>query len=429
MNLSLNTQAVLLLTAPLMTGRAVPSPDVLSPGEYKRLARFLLERQKQPADLLGADSGSLLKECTFLDGSRLVRLLERGFQLSQAVERWQSRAIMVMSRADGPYPKRLKDRLREDAPPVLYGCGDVSILETGGLAVVGSRRADPAIIEYTEAVGRLAADAGRTLVSGGARGVDQAAMRGALESGGRVAGVLADSLGRAALVREHRNLLMEGQLVLLSPYDPAAGFSVGHAMQRNKLIYALADAALVVNADYNKGGTWAGAMEQLDKLRFVPVYVRSDGETGRGLEALKRKGALPWPNPVTPDELVQTLDAPVDRFEELPEQVPLSFSGTGEAMPAYRGERKEPLQSAPREEAMAPSGSSPAEILFAAVRSLAEQMPAAKTEAEIASEWNVSKAQVKAWLKRLLEEGVIEKSGRPVRYRSVSAKAKQASLF
>ncbi|MGV8079639.1 MAG: DNA-processing protein DprA [Syntrophales bacterium] len=427
--LSSNTQAVLLLTAPLMTGRALPSPDVLSPGEYKRLARFLLERQKQPADLLGADSGSLLKECTFLDGSRLARLLERGFQLSQAVERWQSRAIMVMSRADGPYPKRLKDRLREDAPPVLYGCGDVSILETGGLAVVGSRRADPAIIEYTEAVGRLAADAGRTIVSGGARGVDQAAMRGAMESGGRVAGVLADSLGRAALVREHRNLLMEGQLVLVSPYDPAAGFNVGHAMQRNKLIYALADAALVVNADYNKGGTWAGAAEQLDKLRFVPVYVRSDGETGKGLEALRRKGALPWTNPVTPDELVQMLDAPADRFEEHREQVPLSFSGTGEAMPAYRGEMKETPPSAPREETMAPSISSPAELLFATVKSLAEQMQVAKTEAEIATEWNVSKAQVKAWLKRLIEEGVIEKSGRPVRYRAVSSKARQVSLF
>lgn len=43
-------------------------------------------------------------------------------------------------------------------------------------------------------------------------------------------------------------------------------------MQRNKLIYALADASLVVSSDLNKGGTWAGAVEQLDKLKFVPVY-------------------------------------------------------------------------------------------------------------------------------------------------------------
>ena len=68
-------------------------------------------------------------------------------------------------------------------------------------------------------------------------------------------------------------------------------------MQRNKLIYALADASLVVSSDIDKGGTWAGAVEQLDKLRFVTVYVRSTGESSAGLDALRKRGALPWPNP------------------------------------------------------------------------------------------------------------------------------------
>ena len=63
-------------------------------------------------------------------------------------------------------------------------------------------------------------------------------------------------------------------------------------MQRNKLIYALADAALVVNSDLNKGGTWTGAIEQLERLKLVPVFVRSTGETSAGLEALRKRGAL-----------------------------------------------------------------------------------------------------------------------------------------
>jgi DNA processing protein len=157
------------------------------------------------------------------------------------------------------------------------------LLESGGLAVVGSRHVDDSLIDYTMAVGRLAARAGRTLVSGGAKGIDQAAMRGALEAGGKVSGVLADSLEKTTMNREHRNLLLDGQLVLISPYDPSAGFNVGNAMQRNKLIYALADASLVVSSDLNKGGTWTGAVEQLDKLKFVPVYVRSTG--GRLLDS------------------------------------------------------------------------------------------------------------------------------------------------
>jgi DNA processing protein len=140
----------------------------------------------------------------------------------------------------------LKTRLREDAPAVLYGCCDINLLETGGLA----------------------ARARKTIVSGSAKGIDQAAMRGAIEEGGKVSGVLADSLERTAMKREPRNLLIDGQFVLISPYDPNAGFNVGNAMQRNKFIYDFADASLVVNSDFKRGGTWTGASEQLDKLKF-----------------------------------------------------------------------------------------------------------------------------------------------------------------
>jgi predicted Rossmann fold nucleotide-binding protein DprA/Smf involved in DNA uptake len=298
MTLSPNTQAILLLTAPLMVGRSTPSPDLLGPGDYNRLARHLRDIERQPADLLGPSADDIVRSCqAVVAEDRLQHLLGRGFLLSQAIERWQTRAIWVISRADVDYPRRLKILLREDAPAVLYGCGDIGLLDNGGLAVVGSRDVDDALIDYALSVGGLAARAGRAIVSGGAKGIDQAAMRGALEAGGRVCGVLADSLEKTAMQREHRNMLLDGQLVLMSPYDPGAGFNVGHAMQRNKLIYALADASLVVSSDVDKGGTWAGAVEQLDRLRFVPIYVRSIGAPSRGLDALQKKGALAWPNP------------------------------------------------------------------------------------------------------------------------------------
>ncbi len=325
--LSPNTQAILLLTAPLIVGRGEASPGLLTPGEYKRLARHLRETQRQPADLLSPDAVEILRGChTVIDETRLKRLLARGFLLSQAIERWQTRAIWVVSRADADYPRRLKARLKEEAPAVIYGCGEVAILDSGGLAVVGSRNVDDALLEYTQSIGRLAAKARETLVSGGARGIDQAAMRGALEAGGKVTGVLADSLEKTAMNREHRNMVLDGQMVLISPYDPSAGFNVGNAMQRNKLIYALADAALVVNSDFNKGGTWAGAVEQLDKLRFVPVYIRTNGVIGKGLDALREKGALPWPNPQDSDAFVEALAAKIYSENEAVGQNELSFS-------------------------------------------------------------------------------------------------------
>ncbi len=308
--LSPNTQAILLLTAPLIAGKPASSPDLLKPSEYKRLACHLRERQRQPADFLSPDATELFRDCdVVIDSERLRRLLGRGFLLSQVVEHWQTRAIWVVSRADADYPRRLKARLREDAPAVIYGCGDRRLLDTGGLAVVGSRHVDEAMIDYTMSIGRLCAKSGRTLISGGAKGIDLAAMRGTLEAGGKTTGIMADSLERTAMNREHRNLLLDGQLVLISPYDPAASFNVGNAMQRNKLIYALADAALVVESDFNKGGTWAGAVEQLDKLRLVPVYARSTGEKGKGLPALIEKGAMAWPNPESTDEFAAIFES------------------------------------------------------------------------------------------------------------------------
>jgi len=446
--LSPNTQAILLLTAPLIAGRGSASPDLLSPGEYKRLARHLREIQYQPADLVSPDVAEILRACQpVIEEGRLQRLLGRGFLLSQVIERWRARAIWVVSRADAEYPRRLKARLREDAPAVLYGCGDMALLETGGLAVVGSRHVDDALIDYSMTIGRLAARAGSTLVSGGAKGIDQAAMRGALEAGGKVCGVLADSLEKTTMNREHRNLLLDGQLVLISPYDPSAGFNVGNAMQRNKLIYALADASLVVSSDVNRGGTWAGAVEQLDKLKFVPVFVRSTGESSIGLDALKNRGALPWPNPRDVDAFEEVFNVPTPSATTSPQVGFSLFDGTpvGSTTPmtpdvpdteAGPQVEKEPFISSDADLDTRPpvvdsevppsagnitekpqSEMTPAELLFSAVRASIQQLLSAPMkDTEVATALDVSNAQAKAWLQRLVDEGILEKQKKPAGY-------------
>lgn len=415
-DLSANAQAILLLTAPLTVGRRQRSFKPLSAGEYRRLAHRLRELGCEPGDLLSSRTREIFTECRLdLDHDRLTYLLGRGFLLTQALERWRARAIWVTSRADASYPRQFKRRLRDHAPPILYGCGDAGILETGGLAVIGSRDAGEALLEYTEAVGRLTAGARRTLVSGGARGIDQAAMRGALAKGGRVVGVLADSLEKAVLQREYRDAVMDERLVLICPYDPSARFQVGHAMQRNKLIYALAGAALAVNSDYQKGGTWAGAVEQLDNLKFVPVYVRAQGETGRGLDALRERGAMPWPDPRAPEDLREILGGSGNGS---------SHGASGQQKPLAQ-DRRETVPIAPNEEqaAAAMSGlpgtpdSTPADALLATVMELVGRMDMPATEAEVAERLQVTRKQAGVWLNRLVEMGVMEKLSRPARFR------------
>ena len=303
--LSPNTQVTLLLTAPLITGQ-IESPDQLTSREYTKFRQLLAQFDLEPAVLIS--SSDLPHEVRGLvETDRYQQLLGRRSQLTQAVEFWTSLAIWVAGQTDEQYPKRFIEHMKDHAPPIVYGCGDTELLNTGGLAVVGSRDVDPELVEFTENVGRLGARAHQTLISGGARGIDQAAMRGAAESGGKVIGVLADSLEHAAVNRGNRELLTDSRLTLITVFDPSAGFNVGHAMQRNRLIYALGDAALVVNSDVGKGGTWTGAIEQLEKLHFVPVYVRSTGQASEGLKALQEKGASLWPNPTTPQEFLEVL--------------------------------------------------------------------------------------------------------------------------
>ncbi|MBI5850177.1 MAG: DNA-protecting protein DprA [Planctomycetes bacterium] len=230
-----NTQAILLLTAPLRAGASRVASEPLSLGEYNALALALHENGRTPSDLLGRDAQALLDRCRgALDGERLRALLARGFALAQAWDEWQARGIWVVSRAESRYPKRLRDRLERSAPPVLFGCGELTLGERGGLAIVGSRSATDDDLAFARANGALAASAGRVVVSGGARGVDTAAMQGALDAGGSVVGVLADGLARAAVDRSHRDAMQSGRLLLLSTADPAAAEAATDRLPRRR---------------------------------------------------------------------------------------------------------------------------------------------------------------------------------------------------
>ena len=432
MPVSSNTKAILMLTAPLIIGRERSAVELLTHGEYNRLARFLVENRHEPADLLGPEVEELSDKLqSVIDKPRLLGLLKRGFLLSQAIEKWQSRSIWVVSRADADYPKRLRERLKDAAPVLLYGCGENTLVETGGLAVVGSRNVDEKLIEYTENVGHRAADFQVTVISGGARGIDRAAMFGSLQAGGRAIGVLADSLERMALARDNREYLMEKRLVLISPYDPAAGFDVGNAMQRNKVIYALSDAALVVNADYEKGGTWSGAVEQLEKLHLVPVYVRSDENDGKGLKALQQKGALTWPDPKSQEEFMKALAVPASpvKVNSLQKELPLA---TAEDKPDQilqsQYVREKVLSELSDESSRYHIASiTPADELFSKVKEIVLRMKMPKTEIEVAEALQVSQSQTKEWLHRLVDEGVLKKQRKPPGY--VFAAERQEKLI
>ena len=422
-----NAKAVLLLTARLTAGGGRSGVRPLAPREYNSVGQRLRELQGKPADLLRPAAAALLKGLeTAVDRLRLEALLDQGFALGQALDRWQARSIWVLSRADEEYPQRLRQRLGQHAPALLYGCGSQTLLDTGGLAVVGSRKVGASIVAYTEQVGRLAAETHCTVVSGGARGVDRAAMSGALQAGGRTVGILPSNLEQAALLRDNREPLLEERLALVSPYDPATRFFSRNAMQRNKFIYLLADTALVVASDYGKGGTWSGASEQLEKYRAVPIFVASTGDASPGLRGLADKGAKPWPEPANRDELEKLL-AEASLAEEGAcdqESLPLDADTRPGSKPAPV---PAPLHS-PSGQALADTETSSARELSPRVRELIvrECQDRPKSPSEIAATLQVPRNQANQWLQSMVEDGSLARLARPVRFRAAQA---AGSLF
>src|SRR5207244_529438 len=197
-------------------------------------------------------------------------------------------------RVDEHHQPHLRARLKHQAPTVLFGAGNIRLLQRAGVAVVGSRNIDEAGAAFARDTGAKAVAAKLPVVSGGARGTDRIARQAPLEAGGIAFGALADSLERAARQADVREFVSDGKLVLLTPYSPDAGFSVGAAMGRNKLVYGLAEFAVVVSSDHQTGGTWAGAVEAL-KANWCPVLARDGDGVPRGNKELLKLGATALP--------------------------------------------------------------------------------------------------------------------------------------
>ncbi len=288
--LSPDTQVALLLTSNLRQSNGTES-ELLTPSKYLDLVKTLKQMGLQPGDLLEESNQQRLRQKDLDKAEQIITLLDRGLLMATALDKWEAQGIWVVGWSDLDYPIKFRERLKDQAPAVLYGIGDRALLSNGGLAIVGSRKVDEHGMAFTHKAAHLCAAHRIQVISGGARGVDREAMSACLDGGGNVVGVLADSLARYAVSSEIRDAVIDGALVLISQAEPEAHFFVGNAMARNKLIYTLADFALVISSDYKKGGTWAGADQNLKK-RWVPLFVRKNDSVPEGNLRLLESGAI-----------------------------------------------------------------------------------------------------------------------------------------
>ena len=278
-----------LITQSLLSRLATSSVKPLSSLEF-----WILRRSAPLGELPGRTPDELCAKFGISPNvaDRIPALLERSRALALATEEFEHKGFWTVTGGDENYPSRLRERLGDQAPAILYGVGDVGLLGTDGVGVVGSRDIGPASQEVARSAARVAANVGVPVISGGARGVDQQAMNAAFEYGGTVVGALADSLLRTASESSTRHAIAEERLCLVTPYSPSAPFSAGNAMGRNKIIYGLSRAVVVVRSDKDSGGTWAGATEALKK-RYSTVFSWLGAGAGPGNQPLVELGAVP----------------------------------------------------------------------------------------------------------------------------------------
>lgn len=208
---------------------------------------------------------------------QIVQLLSEEDVLDYYLAQGKKQDCVPLTRITEDYPKLLQHRLGGDAPGCLWAKGDLSVLGTPAIALVGSRELDRKNREFAEAVGVFAARQGLTLISGNARGADQTAQSACLEAGGRVISIVADELSKH---RQKENILY------LSEDGYSEPFTSQRALSRNRCIHAMGQMVFVAQANLKKGGTWQGTAANL-RHHWSPVLCFRDGsEASLALEEM-----------------------------------------------------------------------------------------------------------------------------------------------
>jgi DNA processing protein len=261
----------------------------LVPGLGGKSIRSLLSAFGLPAQVLRATPSQLRR---VVPEGLASRILERrsGAEIEAALQ-WAARpGHAVLTLADSQYPKLLLEI--PDPPVLLYVSGDAKLLHSPALAVVGSRNATPQGLKNAQSFSRAFSDAGFTIVSGLALGVDNAAHAGGLEGKSSTIAVLGSGIDT---VYPKRNESLAEQIslrgALVSEFPLGAPPVPGNFPRRNRLISGLARGCLVVEAALDSGSliTARLAAEQGREVFAIPGSIHSP--LSKGCHALIKQGA------------------------------------------------------------------------------------------------------------------------------------------
>ena len=301
--MSEDSKAIAVLCSHMCTSEGMKP---LTAMEWHKIANALNSAGMTPRSLLSLNKDKIVKEMAVSEqiAARIAVLAERSGCVAFEIERYWQMGIKIMTRADSFYPVKLKKKLREAAPPLLYYAGNPEIASGKFVGFVGSRAVAEPDLAFTARVVENCSKKGYSIVSGGAKGVDSEALFAGLNNGAKCAVYVSDTMVRKLRNNNVIDAIIDGNLLMLSAAKPEAGFTVGIAMARNKHIYSQSEGTVVVKSDLSKGGTWNGAVENI-KNQWCQTYCWENREYAGNLVLIK-KGAIPIDETWVMDEQAST---------------------------------------------------------------------------------------------------------------------------
>ncbi len=275
----------------LFCGGSGAKGEIFGASEWHNFTRLLSCLGLQPCDLLSktrAELSDMFQNAELAD--RLTALLEGRFESNAQTERLSRDGIGVVTEEDEFYPSLLAERLPQSHPPLLYYAGELSLIRKFCAGYAGSREPEEDDAAFTESAVQKTAERGFATLSGGARGIDTVAERAGMRESCGVVELPAYSLLDRVRSSAAARALGSGNFLALSA-APSSPFTVEGAMTRNRYIYALSAAAVVIRSGFRRGGTWAGASEAL-RRGLCPVFCRENRDCA-GNMALIARGAVP----------------------------------------------------------------------------------------------------------------------------------------
>ena len=289
----------------------------LIPGVGPRTRHALLERFTT-ADAVLAAPRDELRQVPGVGhelSSRIVRA-RQDIDVDREIRICQQHDVDIITEADPGYPRLLREI--PDPPGVLFWRGDWQPCDQMALAIVGTRHATHYGLRQVERLAMGLAQAGLTIVSGLARGIDAAAHRATLNANGRTIAVLGSGVLN---VYPPENVELADQIrghgAVISELAPRQKPMSGTFPQRNRVITGLALGVLVVEAAQRSGALISAshAAEQGREVFAVPGP--ADSRTSRGCHQLIRDGA----------KLVESVDDILEELGPLVESLPREDGG------------------------------------------------------------------------------------------------------